>query len=654
MKRQISRAVLAALLTSSIAPLGAQAPPGQQAPYQPPSMRFDGPGLTLADAVRLTLQNDPTIKLRDADVAFRQGLLRSQRGLFDYIFKTTGTFSRTQSELLDSEKLEQIEVRDDLRTAIVEVTDLSNSLLTAGALLRDRNLALNNPGSMNLSTIKDKNVFNQMSILQAELLLYRDILASPLLTDATVRADIINLREQTIGKNIDAFTAQQTAIASAPGQLQNKLDNLGPAPNERWIKQGRFTADVNKLFRTGLTIRPFADLSYNKQNFVGKDRTSTEFGGAGIEPLSQGQIGFDVVLPLLRGAGRDNVAAAETASQFDLEASRLAMLFQQSQSVLTTVQAYWQARAAADRVEVLRRSVEVQGQLGNVTRAMIAADEKPRSEEARSLAMTADVRARYESAQRQLIEARINLAQVMGVALADALSIPLASDAFPEPPAGLQGETQAYAGFVSESVARRFDHQAAVKAESSRKTILLGARKNVRPFLDVSASGWGTSVQQSSLSYPDWVFRSGRVGISYEQFLGNNVAKGTVAAREASANQAQIEATNIARVVSLRVIQLAESLKVAADRLRSAAEAVTSYEQTIAAEQTRFRAGDSSLLDTILTEQQTLAARLAYLAAQQEYAQLLASLRHEAGLLVQDGNVDPSQLVVPPPVLVRR
>ena len=123
MKRQISRAVLAALLTSSIAPLGAQAPPGQQAPYQPPSMRFDGPGLTLADAVRLTLQNDPSIKLRDADVAFRQGLLRSQRGLFDYIFKTTGTFSRTQSELLDSEKLEQIEVRDDLRTAIVEAPE---------------------------------------------------------------------------------------------------------------------------------------------------------------------------------------------------------------------------------------------------------------------------------------------------------------------------------------------------------------------------------------------------------------------------------------------------------------------------------------------------------------------------------------------------
>lgn len=239
----------------------------------------------------------------------------------------------------------------------------------------------------------------------------------------------------------------------------------------------------------------------------------------------------------------------------------------------------------------------------------------------------------------------------MGVALADALSIPLASDAFPEPPAGLQGETQAYAGFVSESVARRFDHQAAVESQvlAERRFCWAPARTSV-DFPRCVGLGLGHQRAAVVAELSDWVFRSGRVGISYEQFLGNNVAKGTVAAREASANQAQIEATNIARVVSLRVIQLAESLKVAADRLRSAAEAVTSYEQTIAAEQTRFRAGDSSLLDTILTEQQTLAARLAYLAAQQEYAQLLASLRHEAGLLVQDGNVDPSQLVVPPPV----
>ena len=74
MKRQISCAVLVALVTSSVVPLNAQGPPAAQAPYQPPAMRFDGPGLTMADALKLTLQHDPSIKLRETGVARQMGV----------------------------------------------------------------------------------------------------------------------------------------------------------------------------------------------------------------------------------------------------------------------------------------------------------------------------------------------------------------------------------------------------------------------------------------------------------------------------------------------------------------------------------------------------------------------------------------------------
>ena len=77
------------------------------------------------------------------------------------------------------------------------------------------------------------------------------------------------------------------------------------------------------------------------------------------------------------------------------------------------------------------------------------------------------------------------------------------------------------------------------------------------------------------------------------------------------------------------------------------------YDQTITNEQTRFRSGDSSLLDTILTEQQATSARLSYISAQQDYASLLAALRHEAGVLVGDGTVDALQLIAVPRPLVR-
>ena len=54
-----------------------------------------------------------------------------------------------------------------------------------------------------------------------------------------------------------------------------------------------------------MTFAPYADLKYRAQNFVGKDSIDPQFGGQGVSPLSNGKIGFDVVLPLLRGRRPD-------------------------------------------------------------------------------------------------------------------------------------------------------------------------------------------------------------------------------------------------------------------------------------------------------------------------------------------------------------
>ena len=387
---------------------------------------------------------------------------------------------------------------------------------------------------------------------------------------------------------------------------------------------------------------------------MGKSSIDPAFGGMGIAPVYLGQIGFDVVLPLLRGAGRTSVAAAEIAAKYDLEASRMAVLHQQSQSVFQTIQAYWDARAAADQVEVLRRSVELQGELANMTRSLIAANEKPRSEEARILASSADARSRFEAAQRRLSDTRIALATVMGVALADALFTPLAADPFPAPPDGLEANPQAYAAFIQESIGRRYDRQASLKAEASGKALVDGARIDTRSLLNINASGWGTSAHESSPRYNKWVFRSGSVGADYAVPFGNNQALGRLAQARSALNQTKIDTANLERTIALNITQDIESLKIAAGRLKIAEEAVRNYDQTIKNEQARFKNGDATLVDTILTEQQTTSARLALVTAQQEYTTLLAALRYEAGLLVQDNDVNVSTLVAVPAALLKR
>jgi len=101
-----SRQTAPALQTGQ-APAPAPPPSDSDQPYQPPAMRFEATGITLLDALTLTLQHDPNIKLRQADIDLQAGIVREQKGLFDSTFTIDGNFSRVQSELLDTVKADE-------------------------------------------------------------------------------------------------------------------------------------------------------------------------------------------------------------------------------------------------------------------------------------------------------------------------------------------------------------------------------------------------------------------------------------------------------------------------------------------------------------------------------------------------------------------
>ena len=51
----------------------------------------------------------------------------------------------------------------------------------------------------------------------------------------------------------------------------------------------------------------------------------------------------------------------------------------------------------------------------------------------------------------------------------------------------------------------------------------------------------------------------------------------------------------------------------------------------------RFRAGEASLIDTILTEERLTFALIDLVRARQTYATVLANLKFEAGILLENG-----------------
>jgi outer membrane protein TolC len=631
------------------APKGPPPPPVQQvAAPEFPAMRFDEKGIGLLDAVRTTLQNDPAIKLSLVAVDNALGVVQQQVGLFDLTLNGNGQYQRNQSELLDSTKASEADKRQQLQNAIDKATPLRNSFSAVLANLQSQGpLLTTNPAAANLTQgITDPDTLNEMTLLQQELILNQQLLAQA--TNPVLRQDFLNLQNTTINTAISRFTALFNQVDGIPAAAQSQLAALGAVPTEGWQQTINGNANLSKELRSGIVLQPYANINYQSANYVGKSDWQSSVGGEGVAPNYTAQIGFEVTVPLRRGLGRDDTGAPEAAARQDAEAKRLLATFTKSESVLSTIQAYWTVRADVEQVEVLERSVQLQKGLLDVTHQLIQAKDKPRSDEARVQASTSSALAQLEGAKGQLAADRVALARVMGISLVDPSLSPLPADSFPTPPASWSPTDEGIAQLARESPARRFDYRAALEVEREGRTLVRGAELETRRVVNLDAKTWTTNVWEASPAYGPlnppptysipahgpFAFGSGSASLTIMVPFGNNQQRGLLAQQQANLRQASISAADLQRTTALDVARDAQSLRLLAEQVARAKEAVAHYDQTIEDERYKMKAGDATLLDTILTEQQTTAARLAYVAAQQGYAQTLAQLRFDAGLLV--------------------
>jgi outer membrane protein TolC len=605
--------------------------------YEPPLLRPEQQSLSLVDAVRLTLQHDPFILLQEADTLGRAGIARELSGQFDTTMRGDGRFDYIEQELPESVKRQQRKDRQDLIDALPEVETLADSLQAVLANLGDPRITTD-PNAVDLTRgITNAQTRIEALTMQTQLILLTELINSA--ADPNLRQNLIALRQTSIDLMRDQVTRNAREANEVRLDLRNTLADLGDAPVDEWRSHANLHLDVVRQLRNGIIVAPFVDLTYDAQNFKGKPFRETRRGGEGVEDTYRSQVGFDVVLPLLRGRGRTSVAAAETAANIDYQASRLLLLHEKSRGILETARAYWDLRSATEELEVARRSVKLQSDLLSLTQALIKAKEKPRADESRVQASYSDALARQAGAERRLSDARIALARVMGVALdAGTDPAPVATEPFPEPPADLADTTEAILKLAQEAVGLRMDRRAAALREEAAGVLVKGARRDTKPRLDLTGRMFATSTAEKSFGDLNrWVFPSGSGSLEFEAPFGNNFLRGRLAQRESSLLVAQIESTDRERTIMLNVMRLSESLRVAADQVRRAEDAVRFYDKTIEDEQAKLKAGDSTLVDTIFTEQQTTAARDALVLARRDYAALLAELRYEAGLLVTEG-----------------
>ena len=611
--------------------------------------------MSLEEALRLKLRHDTTIQLSAASADRLAGFAQEQSGIVDTAITGGVEYSYRVQELTESRKEDERNKRRKLDDFITQAgPDVTATRSTVNLLRQILSLP---PGSESAQvdqlTAVSPNLGSQLKVMNA-LIAGNPSQAAQL---RQIRQDFLNA----------AFSGFDKSLTDQEEQLRrarlNRAD-LGDAPDDEVFQNTRAKLQFSKLFRNGIQVAPYVDFTTEGSNFRGKERKA-EFGGKGINDLYTTHVGSDFLLPLMRGRGTDAIAAGERASTVEAQAGTLDVEHQRASSILRTAQAYWELRAAQESLAILERSVTRQGDLLKATTALVNGGELARVELARSQAGEARARARALDARQRLFDARVELADALGVASsgADATLPTAAKDPFPvsPDPAALQPWVGATA-----APGQRRDVEAAMRREEAAVILQRGAETDLRSRLDLSASLFYTALGEVgdvagedqdengrpvylrdgfAEAYDRWVGPSFTLTLNYEKPLGNNSAKGRLAAREAERRTRAIETGDLRRIVRLNVARTATALIETIGRLKSTQAASQYYDQTITAELSRFRAGEATLINTITTEQQATETDLSLIAAQQAVANLLAQLRFESGTLVTNSTVSAPVLV---------
>jgi outer membrane protein len=604
----------------------ADAPRKAPAPlYDPQPLNLPGNKITLLDAVRITLQNSPNIKLREQESLAAKGIWQSESGQFDSSIQASAQYLFTQQSLTLSQTTAEVKNRTDRAKDIAAEQKQVDTYQTQ---VNELTKLQADPTGYEI-TVPDP----KLTLVQARVDNYNQQIAAE--TDPAKQAALIAERDAYISLNLATSQSDQAAAQASVDKQTQDLKNLGEVPNT--IQQQTLTLNVQALFpyRDGVTLGLVADGGYSSNRYKGKEKQA-EYGGLGIEDQYTADVGFSISAHLLRGRGRDATGAFEKAGEIDFQASELSYKHEASVNVLNTVAAYWNLVGAQEILKAARTSAGLQAQCLEVTDALIAADEVPRAERARALASRASGDALVASALRVVDEARVSLAVAMGTAVDSGANAPYAADVFPGAVEKDVLDTLSPAPLTAIAFERRYDRQAAFKVVDSGAVLARKAETDLRPKLDISGQITANGISETSLSQManGWTAPSIQAGLAFELPVGNNTARGQYAQSQAQLGQRTINARDLDRNIQANIVQTLATLRDAADQVEQAREAVQNYATTIESEQERFKTGETSVLDSILTQDYQTNALVTYSQAQQVYITLLARLRYETGTLV--------------------
>jgi len=414
-----------------------------------------------------------------------------------------------------------------------------------------------------------------------------------------------------------SYDRQETPLTNQNKQL------TGKSTRENGITG--YSLTLNRQFRSGISIQPGLEVTRNEDKTFDSDT------------LNNGSIDFTVVMPLIKGRGRNVVTAGERAAQADLDGSELDLIHIVSQSVFRTVQAYWNYLAAQQQYTILQKTEERAGQLLRDVKKLIEADERPASDADQLLANLSDKTSGRIAAEQQLVAARHELGLAIGLPYTRFVNLLGAADAWPDPRRVRSTRLTAFQDMINIAISHRRDLAAVQKRKESARLLLLAVSDERKPQMDFYINsnlagldeGGGVS---KAFRFDDAA--SFEAGIQFRYPLGNNQAVGTWIQQRSLFRRTQIETAEITRTITSNVSVALNAVRHNLQALLSAQKTVDSYRKALEIEKTKMRLGMATVIDVINTDDRLQNALLTEVNNRLLYANALAGLRFETGTLL--------------------
>jgi outer membrane protein TolC len=669
--------------------LAAGAASGAEAP--PPSL------LTLAEAIRLGYEHSPSILRAREAVHLAEGQLRQAKGQFDTQLQFNSSLEQNETVVSSANAGQQNESRvgyDKLSEAFKFAQQQLQSAIDSGSTtlpvcppeLSNTTLEVN--GIPVTICQKPKDFSTDISNLRDQALLYFS--PSPALADLSQFqaeiAKILALDVQSFSSNLtqqgEERVRQNLALATQWANLATlDRERLGGMPTYQFARTSRLNFSLAKPLRSGTVLQITGGFQGVEQNFVGK-LLDPAFGGEGVQTAFTSGLNFVLNQPLLRGRGRAATDAPELAARENLKGAQETYEHTVAAQAQAIANSYFNLVLAQQNVELLDDSVRNQERILEGMRALKKAGDISRSDVTRVEARLADAQTQAAGGRVSAVAARAALARDIGWS---ATETSLVAREVVAPPAEVPTE-----GLEASALRSRHDLAAARNSKEAARFLREAALANTKPVLNVSVSvGTGsayyspyfralndefylthepglpltnnlqgtappnapldTGDPRSPVNYysPVGFWRAltrhpnPTVAVQFTLKLpfGNNTQRGQLAQAQAAFRTNEVMTSDLERVIVHNVHQVAAALRHKHEEVLRWQEASAQQEITWRATQDLRAAGEMSIIDVLLTEQDFTSTRLQLAQAEHDLATRIVQLRFETGNLVpfQDG-----------------